>query len=116
MGKTKVMRCVVSNDQSVQAVDAVKWPYGVCRKRVGQGSILCRSCKKWVHHRCTGVKGVLKDDANFQCSVCIMGDHRNAEHEKEVVVDDAGSVEWVDNFCYLGDMMGCGVEWRMRSD
>jgi hypothetical protein len=108
MGKTKVMRCVVSNDQSVQAVDAVKWPCGVCRKRVGQGSILCRSCKKWVHHRCTGVKGVLKDDANFRCSVCIMGDHRNAGHEKEVVVDDAGSVEWVDSFCYLGDVMGCG--------
>ena len=37
-----------------------------------------------------------------------MGDHRNAGHEKEVVVDDAGSVEWVDSFCYLGDVMGCG--------
>ena len=37
-----------------------------------------------------------------------MGDHRNAGHEKEVVVDDAGSVEWLDSFCYLGDVMGCG--------
>ena len=54
------------------------------------------------------MKGVLKDDANFRCSVCIMADHRNAGHEKEVVVDDAGSVEWVDCFCCLGDVTGCG--------
>jgi hypothetical protein len=54
------------------------------------------------------VKGELKDDGNFRCSVCIMGDHRNVGHEKEVVVDDAGSVEWVDSFCCLGDVMSCG--------
>jgi hypothetical protein len=62
---------------------------------------VCRSCKKWVHHRYTGVKGELKDDGNFRCSVCVMGDHRDAGHDKEVMVNDAGSVERGDSFCYL---------------
>jgi hypothetical protein len=34
-----------------------------------------------------------------------MGDHRNAGHEKEMVVDDVGSIEWVDSFCYLKYVM-----------
>jgi hypothetical protein len=35
MGKTKVMRCVISNVQSIQSVDAVKWPCGVCMSEKG---------------------------------------------------------------------------------
>ena len=34
-----------------------KWPCGVCKKGVGNTSILCHSCKKWIHKRCSGVKG-----------------------------------------------------------
>jgi hypothetical protein len=33
---------------------------GVCDKRVKVNSVLCIGCKKWVHKRCSGVKGALK--------------------------------------------------------
>jgi hypothetical protein len=76
---------------------------------------VCRSCKKRVYGRYSGMKGDLKNDSNFQCSVCIMSDHRYAGHDKKAADDDdASSVEWVDSFCYLGDMTGSGGEWRMR--
>jgi hypothetical protein len=95
---------VVSDAQSV---DAAKWPCGVYRNRVGDGSIVYNSYWKWIHRRCTGVKGILKNDGNFRRSVCVIGDHRNAGH-MEVVVDVTGSVEWVESLCYLGDVMSCG--------
>ena len=34
-------------------------PCGVCDKRVKTNSILCVLCNKWVHKRCSGVKGGL---------------------------------------------------------
>jgi len=33
-----------------------KWPCGVRKKGVGNNSILCHSCKKWIQKQC-GVKG-----------------------------------------------------------
>ena len=27
-----------------------KWPCGVCKKGVGNNSILCHGCKKWIHN------------------------------------------------------------------
>jgi len=36
-----------------------KWPCGVCTQEgVGNNSILCTCCQKWVHKRCSGVKGI----------------------------------------------------------
>jgi hypothetical protein len=35
-------------------------PYGVCDKRVKANSVLCASDRKWVHKRCSGVRGSLK--------------------------------------------------------
>ena len=37
-----------------------KWPCGVCKKGVGNNSILCHGCKKLIHKRCSGVKGSLR--------------------------------------------------------
>jgi hypothetical protein len=68
MGKTKVMKNQFS---AVPAVDSGKWPCGmcrVCRKGVGLNSIVCGVCKKWVHKKCSGVKGKLKFDIKFTCS------------------------------------------------
>jgi len=48
-----------------------KWPCGVCKKRVGNNSILCRGCKKWIHKRCSGVKGSLRNpNQSFICRCC----------------------------------------------
>jgi len=36
-----------------------KWPCSVCKKGVGNNSILCHGCKKWIHKRCSEVSMIL---------------------------------------------------------
>jgi len=36
---------------------AVRWPCGVCGIGVGSNSMQCTSCKKWVHRKCSDIKG-----------------------------------------------------------
>ena len=67
VGKTKVMRNV---DGTGSLKDAGKYPCSVCRKGVGRNSILCSRCKLWVHKRCSGMKGQLKDASSFECIKC----------------------------------------------
>jgi len=45
MNKTKVM---ISGEQKKAAQNAVRWPCGVGGRGVGNNSIQCTSCKKWV--------------------------------------------------------------------
>ena len=56
IGKTKVMFSCSMKDK---VEEEGKWPGGVCKKGVGNNSILCHGCKKWIHKRCSGVKGSL---------------------------------------------------------
>ena len=44
MSKTKVM---ISGDWQ----KAARWPCGVCGRGVGNNSIQCSSCQKWVHSK-----------------------------------------------------------------
>ena len=50
IGKTKVMRCQV---RIGQAEDSRKYPCGVCKQGVGNNSIKCVVCHRWVHKRCS---------------------------------------------------------------
>jgi len=45
-GKTKVMFSCRMKDK---VEEKGKWHCGVCKKGVGNNSILCHSCKKWIH-------------------------------------------------------------------
>jgi len=67
-GKTKVMfSCSVKHSVEEKG----KWPCGVCKKSVGNNSILCHGCKKWIHKRCSGVKGSLCNASQpFICRCC----------------------------------------------
>ena len=38
-------------------VESARWPCGVCSKGVGSNSLQCTSCQKWVHKKCSGIKG-----------------------------------------------------------
>jgi len=62
MNKTKVM---ISGEWQKVTQKAIRWPCGVCSRGVGNNSIQCTSCKKWVHRKCSGIKGsmykVMKD-------------------------------------------------------
>jgi len=54
MNKTKVM---ISGEWQKVTQKAVRWPCGVCGRGVGNNSIQCTSCKKWVHKKCSSIKG-----------------------------------------------------------
>jgi len=58
-GKTKLM---ISGEWQKVMQKAVRWPCGVCGRGVGNNSIQCTSCQKWVHRKCSGIKG----------SMCVM--------------------------------------------
>jgi hypothetical protein len=107
LSKTKVMRCHVG---SGLVVKEGKWPCGVCKKGVGRNSIQCSKCKKWIHKKCSKIKGKLKSDPQFQCATCVSEVfHDGMEAESlNLEMDKDCKVEKVDSFCYLGDMIGAG--------
>ena len=101
LSKTKVMVSGIGGVNVVSSVD----PCGVCDKRVKRNSILCVGCKKWVHKRCSGVKGALqKVEGVFQCERCVGGVVVDNAKE-DCVIDDVGRVE---SFVYLGDELNAG--------
>ena len=70
MGKTKVMVSGEGGERVISKID----PCGVCDKRVQHNSVLCLGCRKWVHKRCSGVKGALKRvEGMFICKTCVIG-------------------------------------------
>ena len=64
IGKRKVMRCQV---RIGQAEESGNYPCGVCRQGVGDNSIKCSACHKWIHKRCSGISGRLGYVADFCC-------------------------------------------------
>ena len=55
--KTKIMWC------RLRILDfSGEHSCGVCRKGVGDNSILCVKCLRWVHKRCSGISGKLKSN------------------------------------------------------
>ena len=70
MNKTKVM---ISREWQKVTQKAVRWPCGVCGRGVGNNSIQCTSCQKWVHRKCSGTKGSMyKVMKTFVCSSCMI--------------------------------------------
>jgi len=54
MNKTKVM---INGKRQKVRQKAVRWPCGVCSKGDGSNSLQCTRCQKWVHKKCSGIKG-----------------------------------------------------------
>jgi len=52
MNKTKVMLIINGEWQNVMQ-KAVRWPCGVCGRGIGNNSIKCTGCQKWVHRKCS---------------------------------------------------------------
>ena len=72
MNKTKLM---ISGERQKVRQKAVRWPCGVCSKGVGSSSLQCtlvQKCQKWVHKKCSGIKGSMSKVAkSFICSGCL---------------------------------------------
>ena len=84
---------------------AVRWPCGVCSKNVRSNSIQCTDCQKWVHKKCSGIKGSMSKVAkSFICSGCL-NPVTSAVTNTSVDIGASAKLELVDKFCYLGDML-----------
>ncbi|XP_057298477.1 uncharacterized protein LOC130629336 [Hydractinia symbiolongicarpus] len=82
-----------------------KWPCGVCRKGVGSNSIFFQTCKHWVHKKCSSISGRLRADIQFVCKRC-KGEIIENEVFPALMMYNSGSLKIVENFCYLGDILG----------
>jgi len=70
-------------------------------------SIQCNSCDKWVHKKCSGIKGsIYKVMRSFICRGCL---HTViSTGPTSVDIGASANLEVVDKFCYLGDMLSVG--------
>jgi len=117
MNKTKVMIC--GEWQKVMQ-KAVRWPYGVCGRGVGNNSMQYTSCQKWVHRKCSGIKGIMyKVMRRFVCTGCVIPVTSAGSVSLDIGVN--ANVELVDKFCYFGEMLSvdadadAAVETRFRT-
>ena len=65
----------------------------------------------WVHKKCSGVKGRLKVDGDYQCKKCsVNGTTVGTESgkKKNILLESGETIDCVEEFCYLGDMLNCG--------
>jgi len=114
MNKTKVMI-------SGQRQKAARWPCGACGRGVGSNAIQCTSCHKWVHKKCSGIKGsIYKVMRSFICRGC--SNPVVSTGHTSVNIGASANLEVVDKFCYLGYMLSvdgdadAAVEARIKLD
>ena len=67
MPKTKAM---VSGEGLDVLEDEGDYPCAVCRKGMRDNSIRCSICVHWVHHKCSLIKGRIKEDPDYVCPRC----------------------------------------------
>jgi len=92
---------MISREQQKVMQKAVRWPCGICGRGVGNNSIQCTSCKKWVHRKCSGIKGSMyKVIKSFVCSGCVNPVTSTGHTNVDIGVN--ANLELVDKFCYLG--------------
>ena len=112
MGKTKIMESGINLDVLKKSG---KYPCGVCQSGVGSSNaIFCGGCKRWVHKKCSGIKGPLRPDPEFRCARCL-GTAR-AINERDVSEVEIGSkgLKLSQSSATLGDMLsaGGGASWK----
>jgi len=111
---------MISGERQKVTQKAVRWPCGVCGRGVGNNSIQRTSCQKWVHRKCSSIKGSMyKVMKTFICRGCIIPVTSTGCTSVDIGV--SANLELVDKFCYSGDMMSVdgnadsAVENRIRT-
>jgi len=99
LGKTKIM---VTGKQG-ENLQSGRYPCSVCGRGTGTNSILCVTCNRWCHGRCSGlprVSGVV----GFHCPRCA-GQVQVAPTLDDSIIIPEGVIAEVKQFCYLGDLL-----------
>ena len=99
-------KVVMGGEQQMVVQKAVGWPCIVSGGVVGDGSIRCVGCQRWVHRGCGGVGCVSRVMESFVCGGCFGPVTIAGCTGMDVGV--SASLELVDGFCCLGDMLGVG--------
>jgi len=108
MNKTKVM---ISGERQKPMQKAARWPCGACGRGVGSNSIQCTSCQKWVHKKCSGIKGSMyKVMKSFICRGC--SNPVTSTGPTSVDIGASANLELVDKFCYPGGTWYVECGWR----
>ena len=107
--KTKVMICGSGLDILERSG---KYPCAVCCSGVGNSSIMCSSCRNWVHKKCSGLKHI-RQDPTYKCARC-RGVARPLDGRPQTEIQvGQDKLEVVASFCYLGDTLsaagGCDL-------
>ena len=76
-------------------------------------SIWCHRCERWCHQRCSVLRNLRRAGDNFRCPTCVRG--VVVMPQKSEVWKD--SLEIMDSFRYLGDVIsyGVGAETAVRN-
>jgi len=105
MNKTKVM---ISGEWQKVMQKAARWPCDVRGRNVHNNSIQNTICQKWVHRKCSGIKGSLsKVIKAFICKGCV-----NSVTGTSVDNGVSANLELVEKFCYLDDMLSVDGECK----
>ena len=97
---------LVSGKENVLAAPTGQFPCDICGRGVGVNSVLCITCNRWCNHRCTG-HACLSRVTSYICLVC-NGARQNIPTVDESITTNAGTIEKVTEFTYLGDVISCG--------
>ncbi|MBJ5603900.1 hypothetical protein JGG68_23865, partial [Salmonella enterica subsp. enterica serovar Albany] len=92
------------------------------RVNVGENQSIGTNCLKWVHKRCSQVKGKLATASlTFICAKCTGQVADCVKGDERFDIGNGDSLEKVERFCYLGDMVSAdggpdsAVTARVRS-
>ena len=106
MGKTKIMESGIKLDVLKKFE---KYPCGVCLTGVGStNAFLCDGCERWVHKKCSDIKGRLLPDSVFRCARCLGLPGLFVERQSLEIEVGNEKLEVVSGFCYFGDMLSAG--------
>ena len=95
---------MISGERQKPLQKAARWPCGLCDRGVGSNSIQCTSCHKWVHKKCSGIKGSMyKVMRSFICRGC--SNPVISTGHTSVGIGASANLELVFKFSYLGDML-----------
>ena len=94
--KTKVM---IRSENAGKITVKGKFSWAVCRKVVESNSILCQSCRCWVHMRCSGIRDKLKEDNKFVWTKQLI----DIAEDCPGIWINGQSLETKEKFCFLGN-------------
>ena len=103
VGKTKIL--CSRHDILKSKIASVKFPSSVCMKGVGANSIVCLSCRNWVHKRCSRIKATLRNCKDFVCKNCLTTAGAD-DLFPTCIATKKDNFKIANEFCYLVDPIG----------